>query len=205
MRPIKLARSLLAVALLVVMAVPAGAQGIKLEASLAYVSLGGDDFEFTGAGMGFDVAAIFSTPAKLSIAAGLQRSSHEFDDNSGDMAALQIYAEPRMTLGMMTGPVSPYLFGRVGWVRASGDLGGADASQSGFGFGGGIGMRITTPGSISWHASVGIHSISLGDAEVDGSTIPDSDASGSAMVLRGGVSFSFGASMLNRMPKPAKR
>ncbi|HKS07329.1 MAG TPA: outer membrane beta-barrel protein [Gemmatimonadaceae bacterium] len=196
MRPNAIVRSLLAMSLLVVIAVPARAQGIKLEASLVHSTPGGDDFDGSKAGIGFDLAAVLSTPAKFSVAAGIQRTTHELEGSSDKIAALQFYAEPRMALGMLMGPVSPYLYVCASYVNNSGDIGAVEMKQKGFGFGGGLGIKASLPMSgLSWHASAGFHSIKLGDVENDGTTVPNSDASGTMMTLRAGVSFSFGPSM----------
>ena len=145
MRPNAIVRSLLATSLLVVIAIPARAQGIKLEASLVHATPGGDDFDGTKAGIGFDLAAVLSTPAKFSVAAGVQRTTHEFEGSSDKFASLQFYAEPRMAIGMLMGPVSPYLFVRAAYANNSGDVGPVEAKQKGFAFGGGLGIKASLP------------------------------------------------------------
>ena len=197
MRPNALVRSLSAISLLAVIATPATAQGIKIEASLAHSTPGGDDFDGTKSGIGFDLAAVLSTPAKFSVAVGVQRTSHELEGSGDKFAVLQFYAEPRMSIGLLMGPVSPYLFACASYANMSGDAGPVEMKQKGFGFGGGLGIKASLPMSgLSWHASAGFHSLKLGDREDDGTTVPNSDASGTMVVLRAGFSFSFGPSIM---------
>lgn len=196
MRANNVVRSLFAVALLVVVAVPAKAQGIKIEAALAHSTPGGDDFDGTKAGIGFDIAAVLSTPMKFSVAVGVQRTSHEFEGSGDKFSVLQFYAEPRMGLGLLMGPVTPYLFLCASYANMSGDIGPVEAKAKGFGFGGGLGIQASLPMTgLSWHASAGFHSLKLGDREDDGVTVPNSDSKGTMVTLRAGLSFSFGPGM----------
>jgi hypothetical protein len=47
-------------------------------------------------------------------------------------------------------------------------------------------------GSVRLNTSASWNSLSYGDAEVDGSQIPDSKTKGSSVMLRVGISFNFG-------------
>jgi hypothetical protein len=172
-------------------AAPVSGQGLRFEISGVYATLNGDDFETTKGGVGFEGALVLGLNSKWSLAAGATRTSHDEEDIDLSTSVLQIFAEPRFMLSS-SGSVAPYLFGRVGWINAKADD--IDAKATGFAFGGGLGMLLKISGAVSLNAAAGFHKVSLGDAEIAGETIPESDASGTSILFRGGISIGFGGS-----------
>ena len=55
-----------------------------------------------------------------------------------------------------------------------------------------LGIIMPLAGSVKLNTSASYNRVSYGNAEVDGSEIPDTESSGSSLVLRVGVSLSFG-------------
>lgn len=189
---------LLVPVLLLALAVPAAAQGIRIEAAGVYATLGGDDFEDAKAGVGFDVAGVLRLRNAWSLAVGLQRTSHDSDIEGVDASTgvMAVYGEPRMTLSAM-GRMTPYLFGRVSWVKASTELDDFDdeAEATGWAFGAGLGFMAGLTSNIMLNVSAGYHAISLGDQEINGTTAEGTDTSGNSIVLKAGVSIGFGGMM----------
>lgn len=169
--------------------------GLSVEAGALYNTVDGDDFEGTNAGMGFDVQGRYAF-SNFSLGVGFQRSSHDIDDASDNIIATAFFVEPRLAIPTSAG-FTPFLMARIGRAKQSletdiPDYGSAEMESSGlaFGFGGGLEFAIAFAAKLNLTASYS--RISFDDIEVDGTTIPDSDSSGSSVMLRAGVGFTFG-------------
>lgn len=162
------------------------------------LSLGGSDFDGTDTGFGGEGNVLFSVGRSVKLGAGLQYSSHNeagFDSNTG---VLGVLGEARYMFSTSSTKVTPYIAGRGGWARASisvdidGDGTDETVSASGFAGGGGAGVMITLSPMVGLDLGAVFHAVSLGDAEVDGTTVPNTDSNGSALQVRAGVSFKLG-------------
>lgn len=184
---------LVAAAALAAFAVSAEAQESKfgIEVAGMYATLSGDDFQGTDAGMGFDAQGRFSINPAFSLGAGVQRTSHGIDGASNDMGVLGFFAEPRYAFAMEGSSMKPFISGRFAMLKASLEEGGSDFEQSGmlFGFGGGAGFMVSP--TVQLTGSVTYNIVDMGDLEIDGTKVPDSEASGSSLAVRFGVSFTF--------------
>lgn len=185
-----------------------GSRGMRFEASVLRASLSGSDFEGVDAGIGFDGLLLFQVAPEWDLGLGVQWTSHDVDFLNEDYTVYQFFAEPRYRLPT-SGTIAPYLFGRAGYVRVAlndvefyNEFGSllftGDFLQTGMSFGAGIGLAATVSPSVQLHASAAFHRVSLGDAEFEGDEIDGTDASGTSMVLRAGLTIGFGggASML---------
>jgi opacity protein-like surface antigen len=188
-------RTLIAGALLGAVALPAAAQiasgpSFSFEPAALYATVNGDDFAGTDAGFGFDVQGRVKFSA-LSLGVGYQRSSHDVESVTENIAASGFFIEPRYEFAT-PGPVTPYLSARVGRVTTSLESGGSEAEQSGFSFGGGAGIVMPLAKSVRLNTSATWNRVSLGNAKLNGSEIPDSESKGSSVMLRVGMSLNFG-------------
>ena len=192
-------RRLLAVAVALVLAgVSGSAAQVSVGVGGQYLSLGGTDFDGTDAGFGGEARVLFPVGTSLMVGAGGQYSIHGYTGSSESFNVLGLLAEARYMFKTPGGKVSPYVAGRGGYVRASDsnvDLGAGptDVSQSGFAFGGGGGVMISLTPGLGLDFGAIFHSVSLGDAEAYGQTQPGSEASGTGLQIRGGISFKLGA------------
>ena len=194
-------RSLLAVVVLGMLAVvPAYAQ-VSIGVGGQFLSFGGSDFEGTDAGFGAEARLMFPVGKSVSLGGGLQYSSHNDDFFDNSMKVLGILAEGRYMFHTTSGKATPYLAGRGGWTKASTsdvDVDGDgivdinDLKWSGFVFGAGGGVLISMSPTASLDLGLVLHSLSLGDADADGTTITNTDVSGTALQIRAGVSFRLG-------------
>lgn len=179
----------------VAFATTAGAQSsgkFGIELAGIYATLSGDDFEGTDAGVGFDVQGRYAINPAFSLGAGVQRTTHGVEGFENDESVLGFFLEPRYNFTMSEGSnLAPFLSGRVAMINASLEEGGSEAKASGtlFGFGGGLQFQASP--TIRLTGSVTYNIVNLGEVEIDGSEIPDSDASGSSLAVRFGVAFNF--------------
>lgn len=157
------------------------AQNFELGANGGLYMLSGDDFEDVEAGFGVDVTGRFYTSADNAFGIGGQWNQHGFEGTDIDMSVLSLYGEFRHNFAT-GGTAMPFLSGRAGFVRASADVDGSDASQNGFGVGatGGLVFNMIEVSAL-------LQYVSLGEADFDGTTIPDSEASGWVMGIRAGI------------------
>ncbi len=185
---------LFGVAAAVLLAVPAvaNAQGIGVEAAGIYASLSGDDFQTTDAGFGFDAQLRLRTPGRLSLGAGLQYTSHNDDSIGESVGVLGVFAEPRLSFSVPASPITPFIGGRVGYLRRSVSAGGTDASSSGWLYGGTGGVTFRGGPMVDLMVAVVFAGASFSDYEVNGQAQTGTDASGSALAVRAGVSIKLG-------------
>jgi opacity protein-like surface antigen len=189
----KIQGTFMTVALLAAAAVPAAAQSVpkfSLEPAAYYATVSGDDFEGVDAGMGFDVQGRVKFTA-LSLGLGWQRSSHGNDFVSENINASGLFVEPRYEFAS-AGPIKPYIGARLARVTQSLESEGSELKSTGFSYGAGAGIIMPLAGTVKLNTSASYNKVSYGNAEVDGSEIQDTDLSGSSLVLRVGVSLSFG-------------
>jgi opacity protein-like surface antigen len=157
-----------------------------------YLSLGGSDFEGTDAGFGAEGNVMFPIGTSIKLGPSVQYSSHDVPAFGESLSLLGIFGEGRYMLGG-GGKATPYIGARVGYAMASASVSGiGDISQNGMAFGGGVGVMIAMSPTLAIDLNGMFHSVSLGDAEVDGQSISGSDASGTALQIRAGVNFKLG-------------
>jgi hypothetical protein len=181
-------------ALSMMTATAAKAQGTAqfgLEAGVFHSTLGGDDFEGTEGGIGFEFQAKMEFSSGFGIGAGFMRSSHDLDVISENLVVSGFFAEPRYMFSSQ-GTIRPFLTGRVGILTQSVEDASDEAEGPGtlIGFGGGLGINASP--TIDILVSATYNMLSFGDIEVNGFEIPDSDSKGNAVLLRAGVSLKLG-------------
>jgi Outer membrane protein beta-barrel domain len=189
----KIQGTFMTVALLAAAAVPAAAQSVpkfSLEPAAYYATVSGDDFEGVDAGMGFDVQGRVKFTA-LSLGLGWQRSSHGNDFVDENINSSGFFVEPRYEIPSAAS-IKPYIGARLARVTQSLEAEGSELKSSGFAYGAGVGIIMPLAGTVKLNTSANYNRVSYGNAEVDGSEIQDTDLSGSSLVLRVGVSLSFG-------------
>lgn len=181
----------LAFALLLIGAT-AGAAQVSIGVGGQYLSLGGTDFEGTDAGFGAAGNVMFAVAPSIMVGASGQWSSHDVGGES--LKLLGIFGEGRYLFTMANGgKLTPYVGARGGWTQASADVAGLGSIKaSGFAFGGGVGLMFAVAPTVSIDLNGMFHTVSLGDAKVDGQTVPDSKSSGTALQIRAGVNLKLG-------------
>ncbi len=185
---------LFGVAVAGLLAIPAvaDAQGIGAEAAGIYATLSGDDFQGIDAGFGLDAQLRFNAAPRFSIGAGVQLTSHGNNVVSENTRVTGFFAEPRLTFSMPASPLTPFLGARVGLARTSLSSGGTDVTSSGWLFGGTGGAMFRAGPMVNVVLAVVFASVSFGDFEVNGTSQPGTETSGTSLALRGGVSIKLG-------------
>jgi hypothetical protein len=178
---------------------PAGAAAqVSIGIGAQLLCLGGNDFRSADAGFGGEASVLFPVGKSFKMGAAVQYSSHDDAFLDNNIAVLGLFYAGRFVFRQAKGGVTPYIVGRGGWVRASSkvdvDFDGTDddVSQTGFAFGGGGGVMIPLSPSVEIDLGAAFHAVSLGDGKADGTTVPNTDASGTALQIRAGVSFKIG-------------
>jgi hypothetical protein len=178
-------------------AAPAFAQaqhgGIGLGLAGGYYSLGGDLGEGVDAGFGGAVSLRFHLKPQIVLPVIFDYSSHGLEDLDESLTNMALSIEPRYLFHMEGAKFQPFIGARLGYAQASADIAGfGEVKQSGFLYGGSAGVLIPLGTSLMFEGSVLFTAASYGDAEVDGQTIDDSDASGSILGLNLGIVYHFG-------------
>lgn len=168
------------------------AQKIGLEAAGIYATLSGDDFQGVDAGMGLDAQIRFNVAPRISIGAGVQRTSHGNDVVPENFGVLGIFAEPRLTFSMPASPLTPFIGARVALMKSSIESGGTEVKQSGYLVGGTGGIMFRAGPMVNIVAAVVFGSLSFGDQEVNGTEQPGTDTGGTSLALRAGVNINLG-------------
>lgn len=170
----------------------AGVAQVSIGVSGQYMGFGGSDFETTDDGFGAEGNVMFSLGSAFKLGPSVQWSSHYDSFLDENLSVLGVLGEGRYMLSMGAGKTTPYISGRAGWVQASADVSGASAKQSGFGVGGGVGVLIALSPMLAFDLNGMFHAVSFGNAKIDGSEIPDSETSGTALQVRAGINFKLG-------------
>ena len=161
--------------------------------NLGYFSLTGDDFETADPGFGVNGNVRYNMPNNFGVNAAVQWNKHGIDGTDDSFNMLAIALEPRYNIEMQNPMFTPFVGARGMWVKQSGDAAGLDISSSGFGFGATAGMMFNVSSQFGIEAGVGYDAISMGNLDIDGTELPDSEASGG--------SFNFSAGFVYNFPK----
>ena len=172
------------------------ASRLSLEGGALYATVEGDDFEDIEPGVGFDLQGRYRFSA-FSLGAGWQRTVHDITDISDEAIVTAFYVEPRYTIPATLSSFTPFLTARIGRVMQSVEtvvvgVGEGELESSGLLIGGGIGLDYALTAIARVNVSTSFAHVSFGDVELDGDEIPDTEASGSSVILRAGLAFSFG-------------
>jgi hypothetical protein len=156
-----------------------------------YLSLSGSDFDGVDAGFGVEGNVLFPVGTSFRLGASAQWSTHGLTGSSESLDLLGVLAEGRYMFGG-GGKMTPYLGARGGWGQYSVSSGGSSAKATGYPIGGGGGLMIAMSPSLAIDVNAMFHTVSFGNAKVDGTEIPDSKASGTALQVRAGINFKLG-------------
>lgn len=163
---------------------------VSIGAGAQYLSLGGDDFTDVDAGFGVAGNVMFPVGQSIKVGAVGQWSTHGVAGTDG-LDVLAAFAEGRYLFGG-GGKATPYIGGRVGWAQYSLSAGGTSAKATAIPFGGGVGVLIAMSPTLSIDLNGMYHSLSFGNAKVDGTEIPGSEAKGTGLQINAGISFKLG-------------
>lgn len=169
------------------------AQSFSFSGGGLYATLSGSDFQGTNAGMGPEVQFRYHAASGFSIGGGVQYTSHDVDGISENYGITGFFVEPRYAFQAQSSSIQPYLGARLAFLNQKLEVTGFGkftGSGTALGASGGLLVRLSSAAQLD--IGVTWATVSFGDAELDGTTIPDSDASGSALALRAGVVFQFG-------------
>lgn len=157
-----------------------------------YASLGGNDFETTDDGIGAEGSLWFRMGDSWLLGGGVQYTSHHEDSFDTNIGVLGIFAEPRYRFTTGGGKPTPFVAGRLAWLRQSGSVAGTGFNATGFLLGGGGGVAIGLGTRVDLEVEVLLGLVSFGDVTVGGSTMPDTDTNGTALAARLGIAFRLG-------------
>jgi hypothetical protein len=188
---------------------PGGPQGVRVELSYVHATFTpSTHLDELGAGNGFDLALAFHLDPHVMLVAGVQSTHLTRSDSTTDgsptlhprASETQIFAEPRLVATNL-GRIQPFLFVRLAYVRSSQTLPTIDDDgntfsditvQDGSGIGGGVGVTFSVSRRFNLHAAGAWQRVSLGNLTFSGSTVPDTKAVGSSIVIRVGGSIDLG-------------
>ena len=156
-----------------------------------YLSLGGDDFTDIDAGFGVEGNVMFPVGQSIKLGASAQWSTHGITGASEKFKVLGVLAEGRY-LFTMAGKATPYVGARAGWAQYSVSSGGSTAKATAIPFGGGVGVMIAMTPTLGIDLNAMYHTVSFGNAKVDGTEISGTEAKGTGLQIRAGVNFKLG-------------
>lgn len=178
--------------LLCLMPIAAAAQSgtrLSIQASALYQGLSGSAYEGVGGGLGLEGQLRFNLDNGRSVGAGLQYSRHSFAEGLGidDLSLLGLFVEPRILLNQSATRSAPYASLRLGLLRQSANVGGADVSATGFQINGGGGLLFVANDRTNVDVGATIGAVRFGNYSTGSAA-----GSGFNIVLRLGVSVAVG-------------
>jgi hypothetical protein len=170
------------------------AQRFSVQGSGLYANLYGDAFANVGRGLGGE-AQLRYTPGALSIGAGFQYTDHDTPAASG--ATFHLYGgflEPRLVLDVGSNTVSPYVSTRFSLLsqkvkEPAGPGQQIETSATGVTLNGGGGILFRLGPRLNLDVGSTFGYTHFGDAARGGSTLPNTGASGSNIVVRIGLAL----------------
>jgi opacity protein-like surface antigen len=139
----------------------------SVQGSVLYTAqdLGGNAGTIGGVGV---EAQLRRTMPKWSLGAGVQYSTHS--SGPDDLSLTGFFVEPRFVIPV-TGPLNPYLAGRLAFLRGSLDAGGLEGSgsSSGLAFGAGAGVIYGLTRRVNFDLGGAVLRQSLGNITLDDS------------------------------------
>ncbi len=176
--------SLAALSTILFLAAPASSQDVQLSIAAGWYNPGGDDFDDTDPGPGFDAVALFSVAPRFRVGGGVQWNVHDVDFSTDNYQVISLFAEPRLELAAPTNDLRPFLAGRVGWVRKTIDVTAGSRTANGIGVGGLAGLGYQVSSTLALEAAVTAYYLSFGDFELEGQTLANTDSTRNVLGLR---------------------
>lgn len=173
----------------------AAPNGLAIGANVGAVSFSDSisDYNFGGVGE----AALRYTYNGLQVAGGFDYAIVEVDNLSKNRKVWGFFIDPRLLLKTTAG-TAPYIGARVAWSKWTVDVseltlpGVTDAEAAGWTFAGEFGVLIPLGAQWALDTMLTFGVGTFGDIELnDGTTIPNSDDSGTTGSLRVGIAYSF--------------
>lgn len=187
--------------------------GPGVEVAAGYGILAGEVGDSVGGGLQIEATGFWQPgdlPARFG--AGAEYSWFGFDRADGTLGKLSLFATGALLIPSAGTSMVPYVQARVGWTRLSDDQGcgppyeqaealcGAGPGEltpgtrvrSGIEIGAAVGVDIPVTSRISLDVGGTFTWLGVGDFDFEGTTLPDTDAAGSAFGLRAGAIYFFG-------------
>jgi len=155
--------------------------GFRVQVGPALSAPSGSELDGVNSGFGGELQFGVDGESGLGLGAGVGFTSHGLEGSDESMSHWSIFAEPRYTFSAARPGAHPYVAGRVAYTKFNPESGSGLLSETGWSFGGGVGVVFPVSGSSMLDVWVRIMAISV-DAE-------GFDRSGSD--LRAGASLRF--------------
>ena len=172
------------------------AQRFSVQASGLYAKLYGDAFEGVGRGLGGE-AQLRYTPGALSIGGGFQYTDHDTPEAGATFHLYGGFLEPRYVIDIGSSTASPYVSTRFSILsqkitRPGGTGQEIETSATGVTLNGGGGVLFRLGSRVNLDVGSTFGYTHFEDAETEGTTNPNTSASGSNIVVRIGLALGLG-------------
>lgn len=187
--------------------------GFAVGGALGYGILAGEVGDSVGGGLQVEGMATFRPEGtSIRFGAGGGYSWFEFDRGEGTLGKLSLFSVATLLIPSLDTKMVPYVQARIGWTRLSDDQGcgppyeqreeycgvgpddfaPGDRVRSGLELGAAVGVEIPVAERISLDVQGSFSWLELGDMDFEGTSLPVTDASGSAFAMRGGAIYFLG-------------
>jgi hypothetical protein len=174
------------------------AQRFSFQASGLYANLYGDAFDGVERGLGGE-AQLRYTPSALSIGAGFQYTDHNTLEIPGTSATFRLYGgflEPRYVIDVGSQTFAPYVSARFSILaqksKLADDTQEIETSATGMTLNGGGGVLFRLGPRLNLDVGSTFGYTHFGDFESEGTTFPNTSASGTNIVVRIGLALGLG-------------
>ncbi len=165
--------------------------GFGIGATVGFASFSETIDERVG-GVSVEGSLRYTLPMGVQIVGGVGYSNVDIENNDNNADVLAIFLDPRIVLTMdRPGAIAPYMGARLAYLDESVDTESGSASSTGWLAAGIFGLLIPISSRLAAETSLVFGYAGLGDLEVGGTTIPDSDNNGATFSIKVGFVFSF--------------
>ena len=166
---------------------PVSAQ-VSFNVAGLYITLAGNDFQSTNAGIGGDAQVRFRlAPSPITLGIGGQYTTHSVDNVTPNFNVWGVFVEPRYGLPSGASPIKPYLGARGAYLHSSAKQGTSTASADGILIGAGGGLLIGL-GGLNLDIGALFALANFGEVKLNGSGT-GVKPNGTAVALRAGIQF----------------
>ena len=165
--------------------------GFGIGATVGFASFSETIDERVG-GVSVEGSLRYTLPMGVQIVGGVGYSNVDIENNDNNADVLAIFLDPRIVLTMdRPGAIAPFMGARLAYLDESVDTESGSASSTGWLAAGIFGLLIPISPRLAAETTLVFGYAGLGDLEVGGTTIPDSDNNGATFSIKAGLVFSF--------------
>ncbi|HEX7051680.1 MAG TPA: hypothetical protein VF188_15860 [Longimicrobiales bacterium] len=168
---------------------PHAASAQRVGISAAYVTYTGSDYAGREGGLGIEGVLRHRTATGSEVGLGLAGSRAPIKESNASLSIVQVFIEARNVFQQAEARAVPFLGGRCGWIRQSGEVGDAEFTDDGFSLGATGGVEVAVNPLVAIDVGLTGSYVIFGNAHIEGETVANTSNSGFQWMFQVGVNL----------------